>query len=264
MARIAGMVLYRGPSALDGAPIVVVATGLGTRRTANRKTGDMVQTWILPDNGADPLRAAGTGADASVCGDCPHRGRVEQGPDGPRNVARSCYVVLAQAPLQVYRSYRLGRYQVPRTPAEVSRAFRGRAVRVGSYGDPAAVPHARAFWSLVLSQASTWTGYTHQWRQPAGQGLQSICMASADSLQDYAEARAAGWRTFRVRSPGQGPLPGQEVDCPAVAGRSACDRCGLCRGTSSGARSVTIVVHGNGTTHYQARGRRLALAGGAQ
>ena len=38
-----GFVLYDGPSVLDGQPIVVIAT----METSNRKTGNMVQTWIL-------------------------------------------------------------------------------------------------------------------------------------------------------------------------------------------------------------------------
>ena len=41
--REKGYILYEGPSALDGAPIVVIAT----METSNAKTGAMVQTWIL-------------------------------------------------------------------------------------------------------------------------------------------------------------------------------------------------------------------------
>jgi hypothetical protein len=38
-----GVVLYEGPSELDGKPIVVVATF----NSVNDKTGNMVQTWII-------------------------------------------------------------------------------------------------------------------------------------------------------------------------------------------------------------------------
>ena len=38
-----GFIMYQGPSMLDGAPIVVIAT----MSTSNVKTGQMVQTWIL-------------------------------------------------------------------------------------------------------------------------------------------------------------------------------------------------------------------------
>ena len=43
MRKPRGLVLYEGPSEIDGKPIVCIAT-LDSR---NRKTGNMVQTWIL-------------------------------------------------------------------------------------------------------------------------------------------------------------------------------------------------------------------------
>ena len=55
------MIIYNGPSAIDGAPIVCVVT----RDTKNRKTGDMWQAWVLRAD-MDPLTAIRTGADASI------------------------------------------------------------------------------------------------------------------------------------------------------------------------------------------------------
>src|SRR5262245_54038294 len=49
-----GVVLYRGPSLLNGKPIVCVAVGL-TRRSKNQKTGGAIQTYILGDDGLDPI-----------------------------------------------------------------------------------------------------------------------------------------------------------------------------------------------------------------
>ena len=43
IAPATGYVIYKGPSLLDGAPIVVIAV-IGS---GNTKTGDMVQTYIL-------------------------------------------------------------------------------------------------------------------------------------------------------------------------------------------------------------------------
>src|SRR5665213_63590 len=100
MKPASGVIFYRGPSMLDGAPIVAIATGLRDR-SANVKTGALVQTWILRDD-MSPLDAARTGADSSICGACPHRGRVVDG----RNVDRSCYVTLFQAPLNVWKAAR--------------------------------------------------------------------------------------------------------------------------------------------------------------
>jgi hypothetical protein len=64
--KVTGLVLYRGPSLYTGGPIVVIATGLGGSRSSNRKTGEMVQTYILADVGEEPQAAIKSGADASV------------------------------------------------------------------------------------------------------------------------------------------------------------------------------------------------------
>jgi hypothetical protein len=47
--RVNGLVLWRGASLLDGAPIVAIVTGLAAG-SSNRKTGDMLQTWILRED----------------------------------------------------------------------------------------------------------------------------------------------------------------------------------------------------------------------
>ena len=103
-----GIVLYQGPSQLDGESIVVIATGF-QRPSANAKTGDMLQTWILRSD-VNPLAAIHTGRDVSVCGDCPLRGFLEGNGRRTVNRRRACYVAIHQAPLAVYDAYRRGRY----------------------------------------------------------------------------------------------------------------------------------------------------------
>ena len=80
-------VFYRGPSMLDGAPIVAIAT---IARTSNVKTGAMVQTWIMRAD-TNPIDAARHGLDSSICGTCVHRGQHD---DNGNRIAstRSCYV----------------------------------------------------------------------------------------------------------------------------------------------------------------------------
>ena len=63
-----GFVIYEGPSLIDGAPIVVIATGL-VRKSRNPKTGWMIQTWIMRADIA-PNIALRKRLDRSVCGDC--------------------------------------------------------------------------------------------------------------------------------------------------------------------------------------------------
>ncbi len=227
-----GAILYRGPSLIDGAPIVVIATGL-KGKSANGKTGDMVQTWILREDMA-PTDAVKTGADVSICGQCPHRG------DGTGK-GRTCYVTVFQAPLSVWKAYKRGAY------AEAIPSVAGRMVRLGSYGDPAAVP--TAVWAAFTAGAIAWTGYTHQWRT-ADAALQRFCMASCDSEADRAAAKLQGWRTFRVVNTACGDAPKLkgEVVCPASeeAGRKlACETCKSCDGTASDRRGdIVIRAHG--------------------
>jgi hypothetical protein len=120
-----GVILYRGPSLIDGTPIVCVATGLA-RKSKNPKTGKLIQTYILADDSQTPVEAWKSGGDKAICGQCPHRGTT-------------CYVDVTKGPLSVYRAVQRGTY--PQfDPKLHARLFRGRVVRLGSYGDPAAVP----------------------------------------------------------------------------------------------------------------------------
>lgn len=218
--------LWEGRSAFDGRPIVAIATGL-TRTSQNTKTGDMIQIWILP-RWISPARALDYGADASVCGSCPLR-------------SGACYVRI-HTPLSVWRAY----HRHPRRHLEPADIV-GRVVRLGAYGDPAALP--LAVWEELLPYTAGHTGYTHAWRtcDPAYRG---ILMASCDTPADYRDARATGWRTFRSRLWHEALLPG-EIACPASAEaghRTTCADCGLCdgsRGSSDGRRDITILAHGS-------------------
>lgn len=235
MSRPNGVVLYEGPSQIDGAPIVMIATGL-VGGSGNAKTGaGLIQTWILRAD-VSPTAAVNSGADASICGNCPHRGTIEDG----RNVGRSCYVTVFQAPLSVWNAYKRGSY-----PKAQGGEFQGRGVRLGSYGDPAAVPFH--VWQAALAGASYWTGYTHQWaRFPE---FAAYCMASADSLADRAAAKLLGFRTFRVTADRTlADRQAREIVCPASAEagfKTTCDACRACGGLTAKAKAdVVIAVHG--------------------
>lgn len=104
-------------------------------------------------------------------------------------------------------------------------------VRIGSYGDPAAVP--TRVWAELVRYAKNWTGYTHfaipkecdqckgsgsysyfmgnSWSpEPCGRckgtgkidrcdpDLKRYCMASVDTPEEREEAQGLGWRTFSV------------------------------------------------------------------
>jgi len=236
---MSGYVIYRGPSLLDGAPIVALAL-LG--KSHNSKTGDMVQTYILRADVA-PIAAIKTGADASICGDCKHRGHAT----GTKAEGRTCYVNVAHAPTVVYKQLHRGAY-MDADAATVGALCEGRMVRLGTYGDPAAVP--AQVWTALVERAEGHTGYTHAWRKldiAAEAALKPLVMASADSREEADIARLLGWRTFRVRCPDE-PLLERESVCPASeeAGRKLhCAECGACNGAGTGRKgSIAIVAHG--------------------
>jgi hypothetical protein len=94
-------------------------------------------------------------------------------------------------------------------------------VRIGSYGDPAAVP--LHIWQDFVQGTAGHTGYTHQWRT-AYPGLREFCMASVDTPSELMEAPASH----------EG---GQKVNC---------DKCKACSGTSGhrNLTGITIIAHG--------------------
>lgn len=110
--RPQGVIVYEGKSQIDGEPIIVIATGF-QRRSANPKTGNMLQTWILRRD-INPFAAIHDGADTSICGDCPLRGIIERSRGKQRSVnrRRACYVSVHQAPLAVFQAYQRGRYEL--------------------------------------------------------------------------------------------------------------------------------------------------------
>jgi len=221
--------VYEGPSMLDGQPIVCLATGID-QPSRNGKTGPMVQTYILRQD-VPPLEAVKTGADKSICGDCKLRGN--NGKD------RVCYVTLFRDPTNVYSS---ARKPLPKT------ALNNRGVRLGAYGDPAALPTSVI--RRLVKKSAVHTGYTHQWLT-CDQDLKNYVMASCDSPEDRESAKSLGWQTFRVKHPEEQMLPGETL-CPASeeAGKQMnCLACGKCRGV--GSVDVVINVHGIGKRNFK-------------
>lgn len=241
-----GYVIYRGPSMLDGKPIVVIATGFA-EKSENVKTGAMIQTWILRED-LNPVDAIHIGSDSSICGTCPHRGEVIEDASmefGFKNVNRRCYVTVYQAPRSVWASYRRGIY--PEIPLNYlsNGMFWNKTIRIGSYGDPAAVPVI--YWKKILHKSKSNTGYTHMWRI-APLEFRNFVMASVDTIDEHFEATALGYRTFRVRNEGE-PLLNREIACPAsfeMGHKTTCASCKGCGGLGSKARvSFAIMDHGN-------------------
>ena len=228
MSKANSAIVWEGPSQLDGAPIVVILSGL-KNPSANRKTGPMLQTWILRRD-MSPTDAAKSGDDSSICGECPLRHYKGGG----------CYVNIGQAPLAIWKAYAAG--NLPRLDAIGGYSVtNGKAVRLGAYGDPAAVPFA--VWLNLVWKSRTHTGYTHQWRD-CDQRLSSLCMASCDTVADRMAATAMGWRYFGLATEIPDG-PSDAIECLSDAKDIPCDKCGLCAGTSRPAKNILITPHGS-------------------
>ena len=231
MKQAKGYVLYEGPSELDGAPIVVIAT----MSTNNRKTGKMVQVWILRSD-RDPIEAYKSRDDYSVCGNCAQRWAN----------GGACYVNLGQAPLAIYRAYKRGSYTLF-DQAQHGERLAKRKIRLGAYGDPAAVPFEvlRDFAALGAGH----TGYTHQYNHKAfDRRYLELCMVSADTLAIAQRVKRDNARSFQVLA-SDAPTPSDSIECLSDSKGISCLDCGLCNGASD-APSIHIRVHGTRKNNF--------------
>lgn len=223
-----GYVLFEGPSILDGKPIVVIAT----METKNEKTGNMVQTWIMRAD-MSPTEASNTKSDSSVCGMCPHR----------TSLKGACYVTLHQAPLAVWKSYKKGNYKNLDNSDLIH--FKNKRIRLGAYGDPAAVPFQ--VWDNIVKACVGHTGYTHQLHHKNFDSrIATLCQISADTEKEAQRAWKKGYKTFRVKSDNMATLPG-EIQCLNVSHNISCLDCGLCNGNKA---NIVIDVHGSRASRF--------------
>lgn len=176
--------------------------------------------------------------DKSVCFDCPMREKL-------------CYThkfVQARSFLMMLRSMPAWS-DIPTIPSEIPDQLLAwctdRYVRFGTYGEPILIP---SDWvELITTVASSWTGYTHQWREDSIDVYKRWFMSSVETKSDEFLAQAMGWRTFRSHATEQGYRESIAVGCPAAAEtgkKTNCAKCALCSGTDGkGRKSVKIVQH---------------------
>ena len=235
-----GIIVYDGPSLLDGQPIVAIATGVfSTKSSKNDKLGNMVQIFIIKKNVppifsiTDVCRQSKRYSDKSVCGDCKHRD------------LGSCYVDISKSPNEVFHAFCNNRYEY--LNENNVKAFENKFVRIGAYGDPAAIPFY--IWAKISVISNGITAYTHQWNNPnIDNNLKNVCMASCDTEKEYFKAKELGWRTFRIRLSDNDTVFEDEFICPAskeAGNKSECVKCLACMGLSSKIKkNPCIVIHG--------------------
>ena len=200
-----------------------------TFASANRKTGDMAQVWIL-NKDINPVEALKNGASSEICFDCPHL------------INSTCYVNVGQAPARVWDAYQRGIY-APLDMDVLAAMLKWKAVRFGAYGEPVLIPLDLV--AFMAKHARGYTGYTHQWRKLEYLEYNRYFMASADSVSDVFEAHAMGYRSFRVKGENDENLA-NEIDCPNTTTGVQCRDCTLCDGMGAHGKgkSITVKVHG--------------------
>ena len=240
---IAGFIVYDGPSMIDNSPIVAVLIKPRSRKRSNVKTGAMAQVYILQRD-IHPIDAVATGNDVGICGDCRHRPTINS--ETGKAEGRTCYVNLGHGPSSVYRSLLAGNYPAIEPDMICTIIDPSWLIRMGAYGDPAALPlHIR---KRITNPAKGSTSYSHAWRRDDV----TDSMASVDSLDEAVEAWDMGRRTFRVVSSIDSLVKGKEILCPASkeAGHKVkCEACMLCDPAKM-AKSIGILVHGPGAKHF--------------
>ena len=223
-----GFILYEGASRLDPSQNIVAIV---TNKSANPKTGNMAQLWILTKD-INPLTASKEKKDNAICGGCSLR----------QSLGGACYVTIFQAPNNIWKTYKKGNYDKINT-SDYHKHFLNVKMRFGAYGDPAAIP--LEILTTLKAYVSNNTSYTHQWKEDASQGLKSLSMASVDNDKEAKEATKKGWRYFRVSKEDE-PLLDNEIVCPNVTTGISCIDCGLCNGSKidDKRKSIVIPVHG--------------------
>jgi hypothetical protein len=190
---------YDGASQLDRRfPIIAVMSNCQTNKEDyNIKTGDMLQTYIIM-RWTHPQDAIDIGLDSCICGKCPHmRGWKTHIVNGKIKIVRTCYVNIGKGVASIYESFHKGNIPiVSSTVAATIQVVAGKQTRIGSYGDPVAVPFP--VWGDLLRYSLGHRGYTHQWRMKLAQPFKGVLQASCDNYTDQYEAEQAGWGTFTV------------------------------------------------------------------
>jgi len=238
---MAGFKVCEGASLLTGEPIVVIVTMGGNNPKTDNDFRSMVQTWIMLRD-TPPHEAVKSGDDAGVCGNCIQR----------PSVGGACYVKTFQAPLSIWRAYKRGNYN----NVINLESLRGAELRLGSYGDPSAVPFD--IWRNLIDkvQPRLMTGYTHQMSHKAfDKRMAEVCMISADTPKVALKAHAQGFRTFRMTTDTEQLLP-NEIICPNDTDGVKCIDCGLCDGAGD-KPNIAILAHGALAKRYNEKYEKI-------
>ena len=192
----------------------------------NRKTGNMVQTYLIDKERliSEPKTFG------AKCEQCPMVDKCYVSRD--KLSVRKALVKLTQGEATSYAFATLD---------EVLPLLQGRLVRLGTYGDPSAIPLDDL--KRICESAKGHTGYTHFWRE-IDTDYSAYLMSSCESLSDELLSNALGYRAFRVLLDDQETheTTQKSVQCLNASVGLTCAECLLCSGTK-GKGSSNIYIH---------------------
>ena len=258
--KVRGLQLYKGASTMPGqgrSGAQVMA--LLTLNSENAKLGREFQTWHLrADMHPTDARRGGAG-DGPICGEgkrgCPFRAQAGQ-------KLGACYPD-GRGLVSLWSSYKRGNYPDVRAMAadimpgtwpearklETALNVLGTlpdGIRLGAYGDPAAMPFEIAEQMTNISLGHT--GYTHQAsRKFFDKRFLTLCQVSADTPKQALKFQAMGAKTFRVALEGDA-LMDNEIECLSDSKNINCLDCGLCNGIK---QNIAITVHGTWSSNFK-------------
>ena len=224
------MVIGIKTKGLKGEPVVIKINGL--EFSVNSKTGNMIQTYILPESW---IHNKWIGSDKPVCGNCIHA----------QHKNADCYVRKGWSLVGLHSTIKgaIHLWKTPESFMEIIPIFSGKGFRFGTYGE--AVLMGETIVKAICAVVKNWSGYTHQWRKRRYDWAAGYFMASVESVDEKLQANALGYRTYRVMNKGESMEPDEKL-CPASkeAGRTtACLFCNLCRGNSVDEKNIAIYKH---------------------
>lgn len=194
--------------------------------STNRKTGDMVQTYLLDrDTLTSEPKVFG-----AKCSACP--------------MVNKCYVSRDKMSVRRALTKLLGDERTSYAHAalaDVLPLLSGRKVRLGTYGDPSALPLSDL--KAVVNSAQGHTGYTHFWRE-IDTDYSRYLMASVEDSSAELLAQGLGYRTFRVitKETTERAVSSVAVECLNSSAGLTCAECLLCSGTEGKGRRVSIWI----------------------
>ena len=206
----------------------------GFKKTSNnRKTGEMLQTYLLNKS----TLTSEPKIFGAKCSACPMVSKCYVNHD-KQSVRRTIKKLLNGE----NTSYKFSSLQ------EVLPLLRGQFVRLGTYGDPSALPIEDL--KKITAASDGWTGYTHFFKE-IDSDYSLYLMASVESLEGELLAHALGYLTFRVLLKEDETLEVSysSIQCLNVENEKTlvtlqCVDCLICSGTKGrGKKSVYIEEH---------------------